>query len=384
MTRKFTAVLAAVLACAGTAVFGGPAYADEIRDQQWHLEYLKVAEAQKVSTGKGVTVAVIDSGVSDHPDLSGSVLEGADFFEKGGDGRIDKSGHGTAVAGLIAAHGKNGDGALGIAPEAKILPIRVLGAKGSIDNRSPDSEKLGKDVALALDYAVKHGAKVINVSLSVRQTGALTTALSAAAAADVVVVAAAGNRPRDFAIIAPAFSSDAMAVGAIGRSGSIADVTVTGAAMDISAPGEEMTVLGKDGRYESDIRGTSLSSPIVAGAAALLRSKYPDMKATEVVERLESTAVDKGDPGVDPVYGHGVIDIVAALKGGPGAGEPSSAPATSASTSDAATPSASAALPEVESSSSNAGLIVGGIALVVLLGGAGLFFALRSRSRPGS
>nr|BFE67825.1 hypothetical protein GCM10020092_011260 [Actinoplanes digitatis] len=123
MTRRFLAVVAAALAGASAALCGTPALgADAVRDKQWHLEFLDVAEAQRTSTGKGVTVAVIDSGVSDHPDLSGTVLNGTDFLERGGNGRTDRTGHGTGMAGLIAAHGGEKTGALGIAPDAKNPP----------------------------------------------------------------------------------------------------------------------------------------------------------------------------------------------------------------------------------------------------------------------
>src|SRR3954471_14323428 len=121
MTRRFFAAGAAALAGASAALFGSPVLpADAIRDKQWHLQFLKVAEAQRISTGKGVTVAVIDTGVSKHPDLAGSALRGTDFVSAGGSGQTDLDGHGTGMAGLIAAHGKNGTGALGIAPDAKI------------------------------------------------------------------------------------------------------------------------------------------------------------------------------------------------------------------------------------------------------------------------
>lgn len=375
MIQKPTAVLAVTLVFASVTVFGSPAFADQVRDKQWHLQYLKVSEAHRISTGKGITVAVIDSGVSKHPDLDGSIVKGTDLIDPGGSGQNDTDGHGTKMAGLIAGHGVDGGGALGVAPDAKIMPIKVLGSKG-----------VSKDFAPAIKYAVQHGAKVIN--MSVGDTGGVTAdlfkAVNDAVNSDVVIVAAAGNRPGDSAITSPARLTRVVAVGATDKSGNISKVSVTGAGLDIVAPGEDIEGPGKNGSYGVGT-GTSDSTAIVSGAAALLRSKYPEMSAKEVVERLESTAVDKGAPGVDDEYGHGVLDIVAALNaGGPGGSAPSASATTSASDPSAGA-SGSAALPEAEDSSgSGSGLLIGGVVLVILLGAGALFFVLRARSRSTS
>ncbi|GAA2506111.1 type VII secretion-associated serine protease mycosin [Winogradskya humida] len=375
MIRKPTAVLAATLAFASVAAFGSPAFADQIRDKQWHLRYLKVSEAHRFSTGKGVTVAVIDSGVSKHPDLDGSILKGTDFVDPGGSGQNDTDGHGTKMAGLIAGHGVGGGGALGIAPDAKIMPIKVqLDLKG-----------IARDFGPAVNYAVKHGAKVINMSVGAAGvTADLYKAVNDAANADVVIVAAAGNSPEDSSITSPARLTRVVAVGATNKSGNISKVSVAGPELDIVAPGEDIEGPGKNGSYGVGT-GTSDSTAIVSGAAALLRSKYPEMSAKEVVERLESTAVDKGAPGVDDEYGHGVLDIVAALEaGGPGAGAPS-AGATSSASDPSTNASDSVALPEAENSSgSGSGLLIAGIVLVVLVAAGALFFVLRARSRSTS
>ena len=176
------AVAVAALTGASAALYGTPTLAaDATRNKQWHLRFLKVAEAQRVSTGRGVIVAVVDSGVADHPDLAGSVLDGTDFIKQESNGRIDRAGHGTAMAGLIAAHGNDGSGALGFAPDSKILPIRVF-------DKGPKSAAIGD----AIKYAISHGAKVINLSLGGTldvMTGAIQYALSKG----VVVVVAAGN-----------------------------------------------------------------------------------------------------------------------------------------------------------------------------------------------
>ncbi|AGZ46126.1 S8 family serine peptidase [Actinoplanes friuliensis] len=371
MTRFIAAVVAAVLAGSSAAAYGAPAIAaDAVRNKQWHLKYLKVEEAHRSSTGKGITVAVIDSGVAGHPDLAGSVLDGTDFVKRGADGRTDRSGHGTGMAGLIAAHGNGNNGALGIAPDAKVLPIRVL-----------DRGRRNAEVGPAIDYAVKKGAKVINLSLGGSIDPATLSAVEEAKAADVVIIASAGNKPAEFDVIAPAFLKDIVAVGATNRSGEKADVSVSGAALDLMAPGEDIESTDAGGGYRVGT-GTSDAAAIVSGAAALIRSKYPDMSAPEVVARLESTATDKGAPGVDKDYGHGVLNLVAALSDSPGSGPaPSAAPSASASSTPTVAPTV-AAPPDNELAGSTTPLIVGGIAaVVVLLGGlVGAFLLVRRRS----
>nr|BFE67824.1 hypothetical protein GCM10020092_011250 [Actinoplanes digitatis] len=174
-----------------------------------------------------------------------------------------------------------------------------------------------------------------------------------------------------------AFLESIVAVGAIDRSGKKAAVSVSGAALDLMAPGEDIESTGRNDGYRSGT-GTSDAAAIVSGAAALLRSKYPDMTAEEVVARLESTAIDKGKPGVDADYGHGILDLVAALSD-------SAAPSASASPSTAPTPTRSAsaaASSATEPAGSTTPFIVGGVAVVVVLGG--LIAFLLARRRPGA
>ncbi|WP_082772589.1 type VII secretion-associated serine protease mycosin [Actinoplanes sp. TFC3] len=367
MMKKTSVVAAVALAFASATAFGVPAFADGIRDKQWHLSYLKVLQAQRRSTGKGVVVAVLDSGVSKHSDLSGSLLAGTDLVGSDGNGQDDVEGHGTAVAGLIAAHGKNGNGAWGIAPDAKILPVRVF--------RTGDKSA---ELASGIDYAVSQGAGVINMSISVSATPELLASVNKATNAGVVLVAGVGNRPSSVSVTPPASLPGVLGVGAIGRSGELGKISVTGKSVDIAAPGEDIESTYKRGDYLKNGNGTSYSSAIVAGAAALLRSKFPQMSAADVVERLESTAVDKGAPGVDNEYGHGVLDIVAALNGdGSATTEPSATAATPNTNPSSRTPVA--AEPASSSKGSSSALFIGGVVLVVLLGGVVAFFALRSR-----
>ncbi|BFO15829.1 hypothetical protein SHKM778_22170 [Streptomyces sp. KM77-8] len=144
-----------------------PAHAESVRDMQWHLEAMHADEMWKVSTGKGITVAVIDSGVDDSlVDLKGQVLDGKDYSEQRGDEHTDIEGHGTSIAALIAATGARGtvQGSYGLAPDAKILPIRMRYATedyGQVDNKAEFSRVLTR----AIRYAADTDAQIINISM---------------------------------------------------------------------------------------------------------------------------------------------------------------------------------------------------------------------------
>ncbi|MGC5377202.1 S8 family serine peptidase [Micromonospora sp. DT68] len=282
-----------------------PGSTKRVRADQWHLTYLNVAEAQRIARGAGVTVAVPDTGVQPHPDLRDNLLDGIDVISGGdGSGKNDSNSHGTGMAGLIAAHGQGADlGALGIAPESKILPIRDTpeGGQGEAD-----------DLAASIDYAVRHGADVICISSTGGAGIALQRAIEAAVAADVVLVASVGNTPPDGAVGYPASADAVIAVGGIGRDGMHASISTTGPEIDVVAPAVDIYSTSINGKYRKGT-GTSDATAIVAGAAALIRSKYPHLPAQEVAHRLTATAIDKGPPGRDDEYGYGVIDLVAAL-----------------------------------------------------------------------
>ncbi|WP_218896866.1 type VII secretion-associated serine protease mycosin [Micromonospora purpureochromogenes] len=279
--------------------------AERVRSDQWHLQFLHVAQAQRICQGDGVIVAVPDTGVDQHPDLRGNLLPGLDVITGGsGDGRADRDGHGTSMAGLIAAHGRGKNvGAIGVAPRAKILPIFDSPPNG---DGEPDA------LATAIEYAISHGADVISISSGGGSSDQLVQAIRKALVSNIVVVAAAGNRPEDSYVGYPASEPGVLAVGGVDRSGMRAAVSVTGPEIDVAAPAVDIYSTSIDGKYSKGL-GTSGATAIVAGAVALIRSKYPDLPASEVVHRLTATAVDKGPPGRDDEYGYGVIDLVAAL-----------------------------------------------------------------------
>ncbi|SCL18969.1 type VII secretion-associated serine protease mycosin [Micromonospora rhizosphaerae] len=296
---------AALPPVAPAAAESQPSGPDRIRVDQWHLRYLKVDEAHRLSQGDGIIVAVPDTGVDRHPDLRGNLLPGTDIISGGsGDGRQDRDSHGTAMAGLIAAHGRDdGTGALGIAPKAKILPIFASPPRGDGD---PDA------LAEGIEYAILHGADVISISSVGGRSSRLTQAVDSALSANIIVVAGVGNRPRDQIVGYPASHPGVIGVGGVDETGEHASISVKGPEVDVVAPAVNIFSTSFDGNY-SKATGTSDATAIVAGAAALIRSKYPYLPAQEVAHRLTATAIDKGPPGRDDEYGYGVIDLVAAL-----------------------------------------------------------------------
>ncbi|GAA3783479.1 hypothetical protein GCM10022225_84610 [Plantactinospora mayteni] len=354
-----------------------PALADTVRDRQWHLRALGVAEAHRVTQGAGVVVAVIDTGVrADHKDLTGNILPGVDVTGADTDGRQDTDGHGTAMAGLIAGHGHgpgNADGVLGIAPKAKILPIRSSRTKVGA----------GDDLPPAVREAVRRKAGVMSLSLTAGASESLRQAVQDALAADIVVVAATGNRPDDAFMGWPAAYPGVLAVGATGRDGKLAPISVTGKAVGLVAPGVDIASTSRTGAYQA-ASGTSDSTAIVAGAAALVRAKYPDLTAPEVVHRLTATATDRGARGRDPEYGHGVLNLVEALTADvdPAGAQPT--PSTEPTpTADTMSPAVAAPAPggSADIRLSPAAYVVGGLCLLVVLAGAGVLGWVLVRAR---
>ncbi|MFE9688859.1 S8 family serine peptidase [Micromonospora sp. NPDC005806] len=342
-----------------------PSEASRIQADQWHLKYLNVRQAHRICRGSGVVVAVPDTGVDPHPDLARNLLPGTDIIAGGrGDGHRDANSHGTSVAGLIAAHGTAENvGALGIAPEARIMPIVSAGA----DNRGH-----ADDLAAAIEYATSHHADVISISSTGATSTRLIRAVKEALAADIVVVAGVGNQPETSSIGYPASEEGVIAVGGIDRSGRHATVSVTGPQIDVAAPAVDIYSTSYGGKYSKGT-GTSAATAIVAGAAALIRSKYPDLPAEEVAHRLTATAIDKGPPGRDDEYGYGVIDLVAALTADvPPLGFESTA----------ATPAASnQALPGDESAGDDGATARGLVTLGVLAAAGGGYLVWRRRRR---
>jgi serine protease len=314
-----------------------PTGTDTYRSLQWDLPKIRVADGWQRSTGAGVTVAVIDTGVeASHPDLAGHVLPGKDYVAGTEGVSSDPNGHGTHVSGTIAAVTGNGVGVAGIAPDTKILPVRVLGANGS---------GVMSDTASGIIWAADHGANVINMSLgSSGQLGAVTNAIAYARSKGVTVVAAAGNeREKGSPTSYPAADPGVIAVAATDSADAVATFSNRGSYVDVAAPGVNIasTVPVANGSY-AYYSGTSMAAPHVAAVAALLKAYNPALTPDGIEQALESSAVDLGTAGKDVDFGYGRIDVVAALTA---AAPKTTAPTTPATTKPTTAPTTVAPSP---------------------------------------
>lgn len=299
---------------AGVLLFGAAsgALADQNRDDQWPLKAFDAVSIWKESTGKGVTVAVIDDPVNgNHPDLKGNVLPGKSFIDGGRGDRKGPGDHGTGMASLIAGHGHgagNADGVMGLAPEAKILPIGRPQVGEGAENSGPGDW---------IRYAVDHDASVINMSIGPAfLADSDRRALAYAAQKDVLVVVASGNSG-ETKLGELATSPGVVAVGSVDKIGRMWTKSNSGSQLMLTAPGVEITsASATPGQYRL-ADGTSDSTAYVSAAAALLRSKFPDLTAGQIVNRLAKTAaLPKGEGGIhlpDPHYGFGIIRPYSAL-----------------------------------------------------------------------
>jgi type VII secretion-associated serine protease mycosin len=320
-----TAFALAVVAALATliTVAAQPAAADAVRNADWALTALHAERAWRTSEGAGVTVAVLDTGVdADHPDLTGQVLKGKDMIGFGA-GRGDRywAKHGTGMAAIIAGHGHgygHGSGVMGLAPQAKILPVRVI-----LEDKDPQRSKARTDKGDALPdgirWAVDHGADVINLSLgddsaTAAPVAAEDEAIRYALGKGVVVVASAGNGGEEADRSSyPAAYPGVIAVAAVDRNGQHAGFSTRRWYASVSAPGVDVVIADPDRTYYEGW-GTSAASAYVSGAAALIRSAHPRLSPAQIKQVLEKTARHRPPGGRSDELGTGVIDPVAALK----------------------------------------------------------------------
>jgi hypothetical protein len=281
---------------------------DPYRAAQWGLGAVDFPGAWSLSTGSGVTVAVVDSGVmGSHEDLAGSVLSGVDYVSPG-NGWNDQYFHGTFVAGIIAAHLGNGKGIAGAAPSVKILPVRVLDGGGSGNSAN---------VAAGIIYAAAHGARVINLSLGgpVPDAG-VHLAVQYAISKGAVVVAAAGNSAQSGSPTTyPAAFPEVLAVGAVDSHQQHAVFSNVGTYVDVVAPGVDVTSTYYATTHSYAVgEGTSFAAPYASAEVALILAANPKLAAGNVRHLVEISARDLGPAGRDNEYGYGLISTHALLR----------------------------------------------------------------------
>lgn len=277
----------------------------------WPLQQFEMPSVWPLTRGDGVTVAVVDSGVSaSHPVLEDSVLSGRDLDLPDNSGQCDEDGHGTLVGGIIAGAHDPESRFSGIAPEASVLPVRVLP-----DAETTTDQELPGRVAEAIRWSVDNGIDVINLSLTTVLTQDLAEAVVHAYDNDVVLVAAAGNvrDGEEEQTAYPAAFEEVIAVAGVDAAGEHVDTSVVGDYLTLAAPGADIEGPAPDGGYRSVPEGgTSYATAYVSGVVALLRARYPDMSGQEITDRLVLTA-DRAPTGHDPYVGYGVVNPYRAL-----------------------------------------------------------------------
>jgi subtilisin family serine protease/putative cell wall-binding protein len=284
---------------------------DEYYLKQWGLEEINAIKAWGINPGSPkVTVAVLDTGVdAHHPDLEGRVLEGYDFVNND-ISPSDDNGHGTMVAGVIAAVVGNGIGIAGADRRCNILPVKVADSEGYF---------YSTDIISGIYYAIDKGANIINMSFGGAPAGdtSIADALAEAGQKGIVLVAAAGND--DASVAFPASYAPVIAVGASDKYSNIAYFSNYGSLLDIAAPGVGIYTTYSDGkeRAYASADGTSVAAPFVSAAAALLLAEDPSLTPAEIEYLIEASAErpDAMDGREwDEYYGYGILDAYAALK----------------------------------------------------------------------
>jgi type VII secretion-associated serine protease mycosin len=392
-----------------------PSHAASVRAQQWHLEAMHADEMWEESTGRGVTVAVIDSGVDKSlTDLRGQVLDGKDFSSQRGDEHTDIDGHGTDMAALIAGTGARGalNGSYGLAPGAKILPIRMRYSTeefGEVDSGSAFSRTLSK----AIRYAADSNAQIINLSLAASNspgrknvsTPQLEGAVKYALAKGKLLFAGVGN-DGDKANLPeyPAATPGVVGVGAADKKANVASFSQRGAQVDLVAPGVDMVHACTGGSQICKTAGTSDATAIASASAALIWSKHPDWTNNQVLRVMLNTAskpsggekhsdfvgyggvrprvalTSPGDPGPADEYPLPDLAAAASKSPSPAASEPSKA------TDNAKAKGNHGAVPAPQDEDGNTTLWIAlGIAAAALLGTAIAVLGIRARrNRPHS
>jgi subtilisin family serine protease len=295
------------------SVLAGPGQLAPGPGEWWFGPWQVQRKVWPLSQGAGITVAEVESGVqASIPDLRGVVLPGADLTGAARSGDTDiqagEDGHGTAMAVMIAGQGR-GTGTVGIAPRARILPVTVGGS-------GPRSVATA---AAGIRYAAAHGAQVIDMPFGIGVTSparcdpALQAAVAYALGRDVVLIASSGNSNLFTGPDEPASCAGVLAVGGTEPDGTLWPASTREPYVAVAAPADHMVYVGRDGRFTTTGAGTSFAAALTAGAAALIRSRYPHMPWYEVDQRLTGTATPAGHPVPDDGYGYGIVNLARAV-----------------------------------------------------------------------
>ncbi|HEY2263380.1 MAG TPA: S8 family serine peptidase [Streptosporangiaceae bacterium] len=300
------------------AALAGPAVADPGRlasgpGEWWFPAWQVQRTVWPLSQGAGITVAEVESGVqASIPDLRGVVLPGVDLTGTARNGDTDiqagEDGHGTAMAVMIAGQGR-GTGTVGIAPRARILPVTVGGS-------GPRSVATA---AAGIRYAAAHGAQVIDMPFGIGVTSparcdpVLQAAVAYALGRDAVLIASSGNTSLFPGPDEPASCAGVLAVGGTEPDGTLWPGSAREPYVAVAAPADHMVYVGRDGRFTTTGAGTSFAAALAAGAAALIRSRYPHMPWYQVDQRLTGTATPAGHPVRDDGYGYGIVNLARAV-----------------------------------------------------------------------
>ena len=320
--------------------------------ESWAQKRLDPKRAWALSTGQGVLVAVIDSGVElDHPQLH--VAGKADLTNTGFQ---DCVGHGTAVAGIIAAPWTKGVLFYGMAPGARILSYKQTNSE-----RDGDLTLLVKAIKAAADQ----GAKVINLSMQTEDNPLLKAAVDYAVSKDVVIVAAAGNVDKEDGSSVPAYPAaypDVLAVGAAGPNGERSTFSNAETPVAVLGPGQQITSTWPGRSYKKDLNGTSYAAPYVAGVAALVRARFPRLDQAQVRQRIKATADGATGAGVGAGMVNPLLAVSEVLPF-----EPANAPVVAPPPPRPVPADAVAKVPPVDQDTFDRALLVGGVALLVVL-----------------
>jgi thermitase len=317
---------------------------DTYYSSEWHQTMINAPAAWDYSQGAGVTVAILDSGIDPtHPDLASRLVPGWNFFDNNSN-TADVYGHGTEVAGVVGAIGNNGVGVTGIAWKANLMPVRVTGTDGWAQISL---------LATGLQYAADHGARVANMSFAIQSYSTVITAAQYFKNKGGVVMNSAGN----YAALDSSPASDALvSVSATDYYDNLAGFSSFGPYVDLSAPGTGIWTTTMGGGY-AGASGTSFSSPLAAGVAAVMMGANSTLAPSQIVSILESTAVDHGTAGYDQYFGYGRVNAGAAVQAAAAAGGAADTqPPTVAITSPGAGSTVSGVVPVNVSASDNIGV----------------------------